>query len=435
MLEFQCPHCKTLLNIPEQFLGTAGTCKKCGKPITIEEQATHDTESEVDQSFLDRHPTLVAFHCEATGPSVRKCNMTELGAVKFDLNGNEIDTFWSFANPGHLIPPRISEKTGVTDELVENAPSSIDVVKEWTSWIGPHVLLFSHHAHFDSKFVCGTLLKEDIDPPRGRVMDVTHWARTLSVPVEEYRLRALLDLIGYRVKKTHRALETCHGIVAVVSYLAKRQAGAHIEADTSGGMVGRLMGKKTEAVNEEVAYNYLQQSTKTLEEMSGDGFYDKVRYDARLKRVKSVGIASAGGGGPVSQPDIVQMKHPPHWYEQMSRRISQAQKEAESGANGAETVMQENAPWSYILLEASQTQDRPEQKKLCQQAVNMGAVDPWPYERLMKLHIHDKDYDAAQQVCEQYFDTDSWKVGRWAETSRKILKKLEKLERKIAQKG
>lgn len=435
MLEFECPNCKAMLNIPEQFLGTAGTCKKCGKPITIEVQATHDTETEAEEPYTERPPVLVAFHCETTGPSVRKCNLTELAGVKFDLNGNEIDTFASFANPGHLIPPRIFEKTGITDEMVEHAPSSVDVVKQWVEWIGPHVLLFSHHAHFDAKFVAGTLLKEDVDPPRARIMDVTHWARTLTIPVEEYRLRPLLDYMGYRVKKSHRALDTCHGVAALVGFLAKRQAGAHMEADESGGMIGRLMGKKTEAVNQEMAYRYLQQSSRALESMCGDGFYEKVSYDARLKRVKSVGIASGGSEPFMPQPDIVQMKHPPHWYEEISRGITKAQREHESGGNGVEEPMPSNAPWEYILLEASETSDRREQKGLCQQAVNMEALDPWPYERLMKHLIHDKDYEAAQLVCEQYFDTDNWKVGRWAETSRKLLKRLEKLERKLAEKS
>ena len=434
MLEFQCPHCKTVLSIPEQFIGTEGTCRKCNKPIKIEAEATLDPVAGEGSSSM-RPPTLIAFHCETTGPSARKCNITELAGIKFDLNAHELDSFSSFADPGHLIPPRISEKTGITDEMIQGSPPSNDVVKGFVDWIGPHVILLSHHALFDSKFVAGTLLKEDLDPPRAHVVDVIHWARSLEVPVEQYRLRNLLDFIGYPVKNLHRALETCHGIVALVHSLSKREAGAHMEIDKEGGVWGRLTGKKTEAVNAELAYRILKQKSRTLEEACGQEFYEKVRYEARLKRVKSHSIASGGMGPNPSEPVPGQPKHSPVWYEQMSHRIRAAFQDYKSGKGNGEDFAPGNAPWEYTLLEASQTKDRDQQKSLCQQAVSLGAIDPWPYERLVHVYIKEKEYEAAQLVCEQFFESGTWKAGRWSEVSQKLLKRMEKLERKIAEKA
>jgi len=434
MLEFQCPHCKTVLSIPEQFIGTEGTCRKCSKPITIEAGATLDPVAE-GGSYDSRPPTLVAFHCETTGTSARKCNITELAGVKFDLNANELDSFSSFADPGHLIPPRISEKTGITDEMIQGSPPSNDVVKGFVEWIGPHVILLSHHALFDTKFVAGTLLKEDLDPPRAHVVDVIHWARSLEVPVEEYRLRNLLDFIGYPVKNLHRALETCRGIVALTHSLSKREAGAHMEGDTAGGVWGRLTGKKMEAVTEDIAYRLLNQKSRTMEEACGQDFYEKVRYEARLKRVKSHSLAAGGSGATLSQPENSKTKHSAVWYEQMSHRIRAAFQDYKSGQGNGDEHLTGNAPWEYTLLEASQTKDRDQQKSLCQRAVSMGAVDPWPYERLVHVYIKEKEYEAAQIVCEQFFESGTWKAGRWSEVSQKLLKRMEKLEKKIASKA
>ena len=36
MIEFQCPHCKLILHIPEEFIGSTGTCKNCRNSITID---------------------------------------------------------------------------------------------------------------------------------------------------------------------------------------------------------------------------------------------------------------------------------------------------------------------------------------------------------------------------------------------------------------
>lgn len=35
MIDFECPHCHETLKIPEQYLGSRGTCKRCGKQITV----------------------------------------------------------------------------------------------------------------------------------------------------------------------------------------------------------------------------------------------------------------------------------------------------------------------------------------------------------------------------------------------------------------
>ncbi len=430
MLEFRCPHCKELLRIPVQFIGTTGTCRKCGNKITIEEQAAPDTASG-PPAFGKRPPVLVAFHCEATGTSSRKCNIVELGGIKFDLNGREIDQFWSFANPGHLIMPKITDVTGITDDMVAGSPLSLDVVKQWFDWIGPNALLFSDHALFDTKFVCATLLKDDVAPPPSYVIDILAWARKLEVPVKEYKLRHLLDHVGARVSKNHRALESCHGVVAVAAWLAKRQSGAHLETDNS--LAGRLLGKKTETINEESAYRHLASLAKSLQDVCGEDFYEKVRYEARLERAQSVGAARGGAPTAVDAGgDYAGMKHRGQWYQELRGFIEGATREQRRGGVEITEEIPQSGPWENYILEASLSTDRDEQKRLCKQALAAGARDPWPYERLTNLYIRDHDYDAAQKVCELYFESGTWKAPRWAETSLKLLERLEKIERKLA---
>ena len=36
MIEMDCPHCKMLLRIPEQYKGESGKCNHCGSPITAQ---------------------------------------------------------------------------------------------------------------------------------------------------------------------------------------------------------------------------------------------------------------------------------------------------------------------------------------------------------------------------------------------------------------
>lgn len=417
MLEYECPHCHEILSIPEQFIGTTGTCRKCHKSITIEAPSA-DTGGAKSASFVDRAPTLVVFHCESTGSSTRKCNITELAGIKIELDGNELDSFWSFANPGHEIPSKISNRTGVTDDMVGDAPFSNEVVKRWFEWIGPNALLFSYHAHFTAKFVCGTLLKQDIAPPLAHIIDVMEWAQLIEVPAVEYKFRPLLEHIDFPIKDTHRALDACHGLAALVGFLTKSHVGAHLQADQSG-MLGRMLGKKTEAINSGEAYKQFEYMAKTLEETCDPGYFGRMRGGDQAEAG-----ADSGNGHPGA--------HKSAWYAKTRRQLEKYMETTPQNPDALIERVPEDAQWEYAVLEASQSHDADEQRQLWHQAVSLGARDPWPYERLAGIYIKEKDYQAALGICDQYFQTENWKVPEWAESSLKLLRRLEKLEHKLA---
>ncbi len=431
MLEFVCPHCKTTLNIPPEFIGTEGTCRKCDKKILIERQATHDSD-EQGLSYTDRAPTMVAFHCETTGTSSRKSNITELGAIKFNLLGEEVEPFWSFANPGHMILPKISERTGISDEAVADAPPSVEVVKRFFQWAGTHTLIFSHHTRFCSKFLTATLLKNDVEPPNHiSVLDITQWARELRLPVKDFKLRNLMEHFGHRNRKAHRALAACHGIVAVVHDLAKTQAGAHIEVDDRHVM-SKLMGKKVEAVNAEAAFREMAALSNTLEETCGEGFYDKIRNDHRRARTKPQRANTGNGEATMQQFEYMGLNHDSSWYSDRKQHILRCKYDSSLDTSEFEEEVPANAPWEFVILEATQIGNKVEQMHMCEKAINMGARDPWPFVCIAAYHLNQKQYDSAQGICEEYFETDLWKNPKWANASLKLFDRLEKLGQRRA---
>ena len=54
------------------------------------------------------------------------------------------------------------------------------------------------------------------------------------------------------------------------------------------------------------------------------------------------------------------------------------------------------------------------------------------YERLTAFFIRAQDYQSAQEVCQKYFEGETWKRPLHAESSLKLLQRMEKLERKLA---
>ena len=64
-----------------------------------------------------------------------KSEIIEIGAVKLDDEYNEIDSFKSYVKPAYgSMASRIIKLTGITDEMLETAPSYEDAVGRFIEW-------------------------------------------------------------------------------------------------------------------------------------------------------------------------------------------------------------------------------------------------------------------------------------------------------------
>ena len=94
---------------------------------------------------------LVCFDIETTGLDRRKEVITEIGAVVLK-NGEIIDTYNAFLNPGKPMSREVIELTGITDEMVADAPSQEEGLNAFLDWVGDRPLA-AHNAEFDMGFI------------------------------------------------------------------------------------------------------------------------------------------------------------------------------------------------------------------------------------------------------------------------------------------
>jgi len=100
---------------------------------------------------------VVILDIETTGFSpVSGDKIIEIGAIKM-LDDNVVGIFNTLINPRRDIPPKITELTGITNEMVKKAPPAVDVVTTLIKFIGTDTVV-THNVSFDRAFLEHTFM-------------------------------------------------------------------------------------------------------------------------------------------------------------------------------------------------------------------------------------------------------------------------------------
>ncbi|MDZ5473442.1 PolC-type DNA polymerase III [Bacillus sp. 31A1R] len=157
-----------------------------------------------DSNRLLVDDTYVVFDVETTGLSAVYDTIIELAAVKI-RQGEIIDRFESFANPHHPLSATTIELTGITDDMVVNAPEVVEVIKKFHDWIGDSVLV-AHNASFDMGFLNVGYKQCGLGKATNPVIDTLELARFLYPDMKNHRLNTLAKRFKVELTQHHRAI-------------------------------------------------------------------------------------------------------------------------------------------------------------------------------------------------------------------------------------
>jgi DNA polymerase III subunit epsilon len=168
-------------------------------------------------------PSYVVLDLETTGGSAVCDRITEIAAVRIE-NGQTTARWSSLVNPGTPIPYFIQNLTGISDDMVADAPRFKDLSDKVLSLLDGAVLV-AHNASFDHGFLRGEFARigHELRVP---TLCSVRLSRKLYPQFRSHSLDALIQRHGLHTDARHRAMGD---VDMVLAWLAQAQGELGLE--------------------------------------------------------------------------------------------------------------------------------------------------------------------------------------------------------------
>lgn len=164
---------------------------------------------------------------ETTGLSpAQGARITEVAALRI-VDGRIVERFVSLINCGVDVPYEITALTGITQDMVDTAPTVEKVLPELLRFIGADALA-AHNASFDSKFLLAECERLDLQAGYSELVCSLLLSRRLLPGLDSYRLSSLADSLGIRFSgQAHRAEADAEVSAELLRHLGQRLQQQH----------------------------------------------------------------------------------------------------------------------------------------------------------------------------------------------------------------
>lgn len=141
---------------------------------------------------------------ETTGASARTSRITEIGALRVE-NHQVVGTYNQLVNPEQPIPAFITNMTGISNEMVWEAPTFRGIADDLELFLSDAVFV-AHNVGFDYSFIKAEYERIGNKFGMDRMCSV-QLSRKLYPEHRSHRLDMVIERLGIEVKNRHRALD------------------------------------------------------------------------------------------------------------------------------------------------------------------------------------------------------------------------------------
>ncbi len=186
--------------------------------------------------------TYVVFDLETTGFNAGAGDqIIEVGAVKIK-NGEIISKFSKLVDPKRKLVKKITEITGITDEMLKGQASEEEVIKEFQEYI-QDLPLVAHNAKFDMSFLEMAYKKYGLGEIKNTVIDTLELSRVLDSNYARHNLSALVKRydVEFDENNHHRADYDAEATAYVLMKMLKKLNDQNIKKLTD---IEKLVGRE-----------------------------------------------------------------------------------------------------------------------------------------------------------------------------------------------
>ena len=161
----------------------------------------------------------IVLDTETTGLDYTKEKMVEFAGIRLE-NGKVKDTFQTLINPKQHIRKSSIAIHGITQDMVEDAPTENDVMPKIIEFIGDYPIV-AHNAIFDYTFLNEASLRvtgKALENPR---IDTQQMFKEVYPELESHGLEALTNKFNVELNNHHRAMADAMGLALAYPKLKK----------------------------------------------------------------------------------------------------------------------------------------------------------------------------------------------------------------------
>jgi DNA polymerase-3 subunit epsilon len=171
--------------------------------------------------------SVVFIDLETTGATAHHDRITEIGCVETE-NGRLVGEWSTLVNPEMRIPPAIEALTGISNAMVESAPTFAEIAEALAERLRGK-LLVAHNARFDYGFLRNEFKRLEIDFS-SKVVCTVKLSRKLYPQHRRHNLDSLIERHGIQCSERHRALGDARVLWEFVGRISHEFETAHIAA-------------------------------------------------------------------------------------------------------------------------------------------------------------------------------------------------------------
>lgn len=159
---------------------------------------------------------LAIVDIETTGGSPVYHRVVEIGIVLWK-DGEVVERYQTLINPEQWISPQLTQIHGITNEMVESAPTFSEVAEAILERLENRIFV-AHNVNFDYGFIKAEMNRAGYLFDRKRICSV-RLSRKLVPGLKSYSLKSLCQHFGVINQKAHRALEDAEATAGIVGEL------------------------------------------------------------------------------------------------------------------------------------------------------------------------------------------------------------------------